>query len=577
MTTKARGLLALVAAAFILPTSSVFAAKGNSADLLSYIPEDTPYVFAATKPLPKGLADKMEPAVEEMLDAMRTVMRNAMADELVKMSEAEEEGSEEAAAAFRTTMEQFIGMLNLETLREAGIQNDSAFVFYGNGIVPVIRVELSDEGGFDKLVSTLEANATDKLKVGEVNGQSYKYAGDEKARVIIATIDEQAIITLVPTAFDDAQLSVALGLKKPGKSLKKSRAFRAMKKEYDLLDSFAGYIDLERIASTFVNGPTGLDKDLLAAFEFETPVESEVCTQEFMSLARIAPRVVMGYTKVSADAIDSIAVVEVREDIAKGMSMLTALVPGLGIDPGGFMSFGMSLNPMAARTFYESRLDALEADPYECPQLADFQAGVAKGRAALEQPIPPVVYGFRGFVANIMDMDGIDFASDAPPESIEASVLISIENAESLVMMAAMMDPEIAGLNLVPDGKAVKIENAELAAIAKEAFAALSTDAVSLSFGEGSGSIAEGMLLADSSDPAPFMSISLDAQRYYALIGEAMMQDESDSDGTPMPLAAREAMRDAMTATGSLYDRMSVDVRFTERGVEIDSRTTLAD
>jgi len=577
MITKARGMLALVTAVCILPTSAVLAAKGNSADLLSYIPEDTPYVFAATKPLPKALSKKMEPAVEEMLDAMRSIMRNAMADELVKMSESQEEGADVEATAFRATMEQFIGMMSLDTLREAGIQNDSAFAFYGNGIIPVMRVELSTEDGFDKLVSRIEENAEEGLKVGEVGGHSYKYAGDDKARVIIATIDEQAVITLVPTAFSDAQLSSALGLTKPGKSLKKSRDFRALKKEYDLLDSFAGYIDVERIAATFLDEPTGLNKDLMSAFEYEMPIKSAVCTSEFKSIASVMPRVVMGYTKVSADVIESIAVIEVRDDIAKGLSTLTAIVPGLGIDPGGFMSFGMSLNPLAARTFYESRLDAMEADPYECEELADFQAGVAKGRAALEQPVPPVVYGFRGFVANIMDMDGVDFASDAPPESIEASILIAIENAESLVMMAAMMDPQVAALNLVPDGNPVKLDMPQIAEIAKEAFAALSTDALSVSIGEGSEAIAADMLDANGADPAPFISVSLDAQRYYDLIGEAMMHEEPAEGAEPMPLAAREALRDAMTATGSLYDRMSVDVLFTERGVEIDSRTTLAD
>ena len=165
-------------------------------------------------------------------------------------------------------------------------------------------------------------------------------------------------------------------------------------------------------------------------------------------------------------------IVELRDDIAEGLAMIPAAVPGLGSDPGGFMSFGFGLNPLALREFYEGRLDAMEADPYECEKLAALQAGVAKGREALNQPVPPVVYSFRGLVANIADIQGMDMASKTPPESIDASVLIAMENAESLIMMAAMMDPQIAALNLLPDGKPIRLELAQLAEIADDAFAA---------------------------------------------------------------------------------------------------------
>ena len=46
-------------AAALLSISGANAASGNSADLLKYIPADTPYVFASTEPLPSELADKL--------------------------------------------------------------------------------------------------------------------------------------------------------------------------------------------------------------------------------------------------------------------------------------------------------------------------------------------------------------------------------------------------------------------------------------------------------------------------------------------------------------------------------------
>jgi len=395
--------------------------------------------------------------------------------------------------------------------------------------------------------------------------------------VIIATLDDQAVITVVPESYDEAQVAVALGAKKPRKSLKKSKALRAIGEDYGFSGYMTGFIDVVRLSGIFAGRGTSQDDEFFAAIEDTPPELSEVCTAEMMEMAGIAPRIVFGYSDISLQQLGGAMVVELREDIAAGLATIPAAVPGLGSDPGGLMSLGFGLNPMAIREFYEARLDAMEAEPYECEKFADLQAGVAKGREALNQPIPPVVYGFRGFVANIADIQGLDMSSSTPPESIDASILVAIENAESLVMMAAMMDPQIAALNLVPDGKPVKLVLTQLAEFAGDAFAALSTDALSISLGEGAEANSADMLVADSSDPAPFMSMNMDSARYYSMIGEAMLQEREGDDAEKMPKAIRDAMRDVMILSGSLYERMSVEIQFTARGVEINSTMKLSD
>lgn len=559
----------------VLSFSSVNAASNNSADLLKYIPADTPYVIASTEPLPPALADKLEPTVDEILKAYQRVLRHVMAEQLVKMSS--EEGSAEEAEQFRGLMEGILGLMSLDGIRGAGIERESAFALYGNGLMPVLRLELSDSKLFDAAVTRIEEKVGRALLIGEAKGTSYKYANAEKINVIIATLDDQAVITVVPESYDEAQVAVALGAKKPRKSLKKSKALRAIGKDYGFSGYMTGFIDVVRLSGIFAGRRTSQDDEFFAAIEDTPPELSEVCTAEMMEMAGIAPRIVFGYSDISTKQLGGAMIVELREDIAAGLATIPAAVPGLGSDPGGFMSLGFGLNPMAIREFYETRLDAMEADPYECEKLADLQAGVAKGREVLNQPIPPVVYGFRGFVANIADIQGLDMSSSTPPESIDASILVAIENAESLVMMAAMMDPQIAALNLIPDGNPVRLELAQLAEFAGEAFAALSTDALSISLGEGAETNSADMLVADSAEPAPFMSMSMDSARYYSMIGEAMSQEPAGDDAEKMPKAIRDAMRDVMVLSGSMYERMSVEIQFTARGVEISSTMKLSD
>jgi hypothetical protein len=232
---------------------------------------------------------------------------------------------------------------------------------------------------------------------------------------------------------------------------------------------------------------------------------------------------------------------------------------------------------MALRNFYEARLDAIEADPFECEALAELQAGVAKGREVLQQPVPPMVYSFRGFLASVTDIGNFDLAAQKPPESVDASVLIAMENAQDLVNMAALMSPEVAALNLLPDGEAKLIDLPQLSELPGELFAALSSDGLSLALGEGAGGRAEAMLEASAVEPSPLMTFSMDAKRYYEFVGEAVMQADDSEEGEQMPQEMKEVIRDIMVSSGSIYERMSTNVHLTVRGIEFGTSITLTD
>lgn len=564
-----------VAAISLFSITAADAASRNSSNILQYVPAETPYVIASTEPTPAKLADKVEPTVDEVLQTYQKVLRHVMAEQLVKM--AEDEATAGDAEKFRGVFEEVIGLMSIDALRDAGIDRESAFALYGNGLIPVLRFELTDEASFDAVIERFEKKAETPLSLAEAKGESYKFAKIDTAHFIIATLDEQAVLTVVPADFDEAQVAKALGIDKPRRNLAKSGTLRDIAKEYGFSQVMTGFVDSRRSAEIFTGQGSEFESALFRITENDSMDLDEQCQSELMEIVGIAPRMVFGYSEMTTDVIASSFIIELRDDIADGLATIPTPVPGLGSDPGGFVSIGMSMNLLKLREFYEARLDAMEASPYECDLFAELQAGTVKGREALSQPIPPVVYSFRGFVANIMDIEGLDMASQTPPESIDASLLLAIENAESLIAMGAMMDPQIAALNLIPDGRPVKLDFPQLAEIADQAFAALSTNSVSVSIGDGAENNSAEMLVADSANPAPFLSMSMDSARYYAMIGEAMANENVDVEGEEMPKAVREAMRDVMQLSGNIYERMNLDVRFTGRGVEIDGRMHLSD
>ena len=545
----------------------------ESEQLLQYIPAETPYVMAFTKPLPDDLMDKFEPVVDQTLSGYERILRYKVSEVMVELSK--EEGGAEKAKQLQELVDEFTSLMSVQGLRDAGIDRDSVFAIYGDGLLPVFRIELSDRDKFDATVSRLESKSPQKFQVGTVGGESYRYYDIEEARFVVATPGDSAVITIVPSTYSDERLARALGIKKPQDNV--ADGLEEIRNAYDFTDHFVGFVDVEKLAASFLGDPSGLNKELLLIAEHDPEELMEECRAEFAELASVAPRVVVGYTNVNKSFLDTRMVVELREDIASGLATLPTAVPGLGADFGGLLSFGFSIDPMAARSFLEARLDAMEADPFECADLGELQASVAQGRQALAQPLPPVVYNFSGMLAHISDVQGMDLGTKKPPESVDASFLVAFKNAQDLVNMASMMIPQVAEMNLLPDGKAKALDLPQLAEIADQAFVALSNVGISVAMGEGSAENSEAMLVADVEMPPPFVSFSMDSKRYYDFIGDALMQENETEDGESEPLALRTAMRDVMVSSGELYERVSVNVHLTERGVEIGSRMTLSD
>jgi len=548
---------------------SADSALSSSAGILKYVPADTPYVLAMPAALPDDVLDKMEPQTDMMLqmypDLLEGILRSA-----IETREADGLESDELEFAM-PLLEELDSLLSIEGLRAAGIDRDSRIAMYGAGVLPVIRITLSDGNLMEAAIVKLEESAATKMSVATIDNHEYRYAGDEKGRVIVAIIDNEFVISLVPTELSEEHLKTVLGLTLPDQNIAQSGSLKNVADKYDFQDYFVGYIDMQQIASVFLDDQTGVNAELLSMFEFDGTQISDVCKSEMRSIAGVMPRIVAGYTDVSTAEISSKAVFELRDDLAAGIATMTGPVPGLGSEQGGIFSLGMSTDLMAAREFYSGRLDAMEADPYECEDLAELQYGIAAGREMLNQPLPPIVYGFKGFLAVVEDIEGLDLQNEIPPTSIDMRLLVSMDNVEGLIAMGAMFSPELAALNIEPNGEPVKVEMGQLAAMGQTVHVAMTDDAIAVSVGEGTEARLGEMLQADINDPAPFVAFEMDAARYYSFVSDAMMSG-GDMDTMPDVRDATQAMLDAVSKTVS---RMSLAIDFNEHGIELDSTVTL--
>ena len=549
----------------------------SDASLLRYVPADSPYVLASMEPMPDELLDKLEPRVDRILKAYEALLLQVVEQGREDADDIEVQGANtETLESLAAVGEELATLMSIEGLRGVGIDRDSTAVIYGNGLLPVLRMTLSDPALMEAEFVRLEEKASKPMAVQTIGDQKIRFFEAEEWRVLVALVDKQLVVSSAPAAFDDDQVAALLGLTAPDESIADAGTLGVLAERYDYGPYMVGYVDFEAIAETFIAAPQGLNAALFASVDPDSmrPELSDVCKQEVRGMVAVAPRLVFGYTDVTADAVDSHGILELQGDIASGLAALPAAVPGLGVDNGGLFSFGMSLDLMAARNFYEARLDALDAEPFECDTLAPMVEGLMAGRAALQQPVPPMVYDFRGFKAEISDVEGLDLQSGRPPERVDGRVVLAMENAPALLALGAMFSPELAALQPEPGGEPVRVEAAQLAGIVDAVYVALDDDAIGLSFGADMQQGLTGMMAADPAPDGTVMSFSMDAGRYYALIGEAAALGQDDgSDELPPEMQAM--MREVMLSFSELYDRMNVSVRLTERGIEFDSGITI--
>jgi hypothetical protein len=548
--------------------------RGLDNSLLQYVPADTPYVFANPEPLPDDVLDKLEPAIDSMLRAYATVIRTVVDVELEKVGEDGGTGEEDADRmdAVATELE---SLMTLDGLRSAGVGRGSTMVLYGEGLLPVFRLHLTDSALMEQTISRIEEKADMKMATGTIGKQSYRFVGDEEGTLILALVDNDMVATIVPASHTDELLKSVLGLSKPSKSIADSGELQQLMEANEFEPYSLLSIDVKRIVATFLDEQSGSNAELLAMMQYDASGLSDVCKTEIREMAGIVPRIIAGYTEFNTKRVSSNFIVELRQDIADGLATLVAPVQGLGLTKGGLFSFGISLDMLAAREFYSARLDAMEADPFECENFAELQAGVAQGRELLKQPIPPIAYSVKGFLAVVDALEGMNIRAQQPPTSVDASFLLSIDNPQGLLAMGTLFSPELAALNLQPDGKPRKLELPPVSPAVSEAFIAMTDNALAISLGQGGADRIVELFDKEFADPAPFMSMFMDAGQYYGFVADTMLLAQPDDPETPLEITA--AMSNLMRAMEGWFGETSVNVHFTERGVEMPTTVEFAE
>jgi hypothetical protein len=533
--------------------SSAAAAAAKSSpesNLLAYVPDSTPYVVANTRQLDTETLDLMWSLAEPTLKEFDQVITK----ELERM--ANKANPDDGDRLGQAVLGELSGKMSRQGLAELGLDSAGSFAIYGQGVLPVARLQISDPQTLNATIARIEANSGKSFPKQSLGGVDYYEGGDHEGVFIASIQQDHLVLAILPTQVKDAMLPQVLGLEKPAQSIAESGRLEQANEEFGLLPWGTLLVDSVRFMDLVFSDESEAARALFAKERVDLTPQ---CVAEYRELAGVMPRIVSGYTSISETEVQQYGLFELRSDIAAGLSVIKAAIPGLDDIQDSMFYFAMGMDLLKAKEITAQQMAAVRADPYQCEGLAQINADAERADLQINQPLPPFVANIRGLRLNVTEAD----IGGANP-SAKGQAMVAMNNPQLVLGMAQAFVPQLAELKIGMDGEPVALP-AGLSPVPLEAPHVAMVDAgIGFSIGEGQQNDLKSFLTADTSSDAPFISVGYDAAAI-AAYQKSIMSLVEDGDGTTIDPTAGLDRLSRSTATFDL----------TSRGIEVVGSTYL--
>lgn len=454
---------------------------------LAFVPADTPYVAANLEVLDDSTRKALFARANARLPADLARL-DAAAKRMAK-------NNPDGARLLRAFRAEFTGKTMQQFAQDAGIAVDGHSALYGLGLAPVLRFDLSDSKAFDGFVGRLESAYGKKLDVASIGKQSYrKYAfAASGTQMILAVVDQQAVIAWLPGNAAPTLLRQALGLDRPQKSLQQDGRLAKLAKAKGYQPAYVGYIDLTRALPLALGGKDALLGAIRTAHakaesaKTGEPVANQLqvapsCSGEAARIAARVPSISFGYTRLSAKQQDMRVDVALADDISQAFAGIQVALPGLGGSGGAPFDLSLALPVAQLRTFWMTQVDAVAAHPFTCPHLTDINDSFAKlGPTLQKSAIPP----FGNMSGVRIALDSLTPGQHPTVPSLSGRLVLGTSSPAGVLAMGQMMVPALAKMKLATDGKPLPLPKDMLSMLEQPAWLAMSDKALVLGVGAG--------------------------------------------------------------------------------------------
>ncbi|MEP6483823.1 MAG: hypothetical protein ABJB01_05185 [Rudaea sp.] len=519
---------------------------------LAFVPADTPYAYANIDVTPVAVTEEWS----KRMKGYWPMLMQMYQDMLTRAgTEKNDPNTARATKIARVILDEFQTDDLWTRLRAMGLKPDAHFAMYGVGMVPVIRIELGDPAAFRAEIATIETKTGEKIPVGKVGNQEFWQIGDEKVIGVAAIEGGHLVLSLLPTAGDDALKQQILGLTKPAQNLGSAGTLQAIAKQYGYSGYGTGFIDFVRITERLTNPATGTDADFAKAVGMPLTGTDPACRTDFLDIAHKFPRMVAGTEELAPQRMRLGAQIEMDSSIAQQLSAAFSSAPGTGSAGEGVMDISVSLPILKLKDFWLEQADAVAAKPYTCPHLATLNQGFAASKAKTDVTIPPPFSDLTGFR---FTLDKFEMKDGTSVPEVSGKMLMRTTNPLAVLAMAQLAVPQLATLKVQPDGKAVPLPLGILPVTTPPLAVAMSSDALAMSSGAGEDATLGAYLAAAPAKDPVFLRMHFTG-KLYALMGDMFTKFKA-----AMP-ADKQQQIDMQTKIFATYEQWmkSADITFT--------------
>ncbi|MBD8872414.1 hypothetical protein [Rhodanobacter sp. DHB23] len=570
---------------------------------LAFVPADTPYVAANLAVLDDDTRNALLAQADLQLPSQIAQMQ-AYATRL-------QANDPDAARLVQAFVAEYKDNKTVEGFAQStGFDLKGRFALYGEGMAPVLRVELSDPAAFESFVGRLETAYGKKLDTATLGTQTYRQhvfaaSGSE---LVLAVVGKQMVAALLPADVATPLLRQTLGLDRPAKSLQDDGRLDALAKDKGYAKWLVGQLDLTRALPLVLTGSDPLvaavEKARASAESTQTgePLanllkSSPDCAPEASRIAARAPSMSFGYTRLDATHQDGRFDLALADDIAKAFSGLKVELPGLGSGASTApFDFSLAMPVAALRTFWSAQSEAVAAKPFACPMLADLNDSFAKlGEALPKTAIPP--FGNLLGLRIALDTFGNDSTSSLP--DFTGRIVLGTTDPAGLLATGQMMVPALATVKAAANATPVALPKDVTGMLGQPGWLASGDKALALGIGAGEDAKLAGTLHDASGEPGQMARMHLSGAMYLdwlkfmekksdslaAAAAEMSKSDEPAVAGEPSPAdeaaqAAADAARSkaqfaVMEAQAQRVDSIDAEMHVTDSGLVVTSHTTL--
>ncbi len=560
------------------------AVKKSDNTLFAYVPSNTPYLAGNLKPTPDDVIEsflqRFQPALEAAQNELG-IARQALESNAAVNDETTAEDKSDSKLK-KAILQELDGKLSRQGMESLGFDLRSHKVLYGMGAFPVLRIGLSDAGSLRATIKRVLSNAEIKALELEFQGASYWRLGDggtedKPVSLYISILADHLAISIFPPMAETELLPAFLGLKMPGDSNAASR-LAELNAQNGYTSYGSGILDLDRLLEEFISPDTVTARMMVASGESDPADMTPECINEFRSMANIAPRMTVGTVELSPSAVAIQYRVETNATLAQQLADLVADIPAASPLSDRILEFSFGMRLGAARDFLREKAAAIMETPFQCERFQSLNQSAAESFAQLNQPMPPFVNNFRGLRLSMSEISEVN----SMPVNGRGLLVVHVDQPEMFVGMAQMFLPDLSGLTLTPGEPPVRLPASLIPIPDIVAFAALSSDAIGLSIGDGEETGLPAYLEKEAGTAGTFMSVAYDVETYLEYTQKLEKQFATTRDESPDTDPEQEAILQsiddisttAQQALKSFSDRSYTTLRFTPEGFEVNSRMT---